>query len=1663
MGSGTSKPLKRGHVKNKPIFHRISSPHSLIKSRYDVVVIGSGYGASIAASRCARADQSVCVLERGKEWLPGDFPETFKKASEHAQINFGGKGRKLGQPSDLYELIITDDLTVVQGCGLGGGSLVNANVGLDAEPGVFQDPVWPKELRDDVDQLLRIDRQHFVDMIKPTPYPDNYPPLHKLDRMKDGLSKFDIEDLDKVLYKTPLYVTFKDMPLNHVGIPQPKCTACGNCCAGCNVGAKNTLNFNYLPDAKAHGAEIFVEVEVVSILKSHNSTDWIVSYKRQVPGSFDLNEQFVRATYVILGAGALGSTKILQRSKERGLDVSDEIGKRFSTNGDAVGFSYNGDREANSLGVETRQMASVQPPGPTIVSAMDFRKVNNDNFEKNIIIEDGTPASSLSELYAFGVSFAAKVTGEDKFPSNEWLEKAFQELQGKGINNTLSLLCMSHDSASGVISFDNKIDDIDITWDRVGYESNFKTIDQTLQKIVHGLGGTYVRNPFWSETLGKSVVSVHPLGGCPMGDSGRTGVVNHAGQVFDGNTDELLEGLYVVDGSIIPRSVGVNPTLTISCLAERCMRLLVEKEEWKIDYDSFKPLGRFASDKGKPGIRFTEKMVGTFWLAQKNKTEGVHCEFTVTVQSSDVEHMLKYDPVHSAKMTGTLTCALLSNTPMTINEGHFQLLNQSTEHIDTKELLYKMILTGFRGKIFSFHGIKYVKSDSFGETGLKDTTVLFVTVYQGKAFSGKPVGYGKLFVTLPNFLRQLSNIEITNTTSRYERLKWTANLYAFFLGGLWEIYSPVTAKKRHFDLHAPPRLKRPLRLNGKLPEVFKCITKDKYELRLTRFQGGKKGPVVVFHGVGMNSGIFRLDTIETNFVEFLVAHRYDVWLVDWRTSCDLEWTVYEDYTLDDCAAYDFPAAIDKVLEITKQTTVQVVAHCGGSLVCFASLLTGALEGKIRSLISSQVAANPIPTQANKLKAGIYIPGTIEALGVDGITVDTDDFVSLSERLFNKFTEGVNKALLPYDELCDNPVCHRATFIYGLQWEHENLNPLTHDYLHELFGHLTTKVAKQLTLTMRQQKLVSATGEDIYLPDLEKKDRARSKTYNQHMQRLNIPVCFIVGEKNSCYLPESTHRTFNLVKEAHPAQEYTWIQIPGYGHLDCIIGKAAVHDVYPCILKALDTHAQDNTPLDEIAFDGVKKAVSSLKSKVCQTDGPKADPMTIPTLPAEMEESYLNDDASDDEELPYPAAASDVMNPVEVKSIWDSMDQITPLQAWQMWPSKSTRKSRVKNEPSYHPPKGTDIEKVEVREMQNPSDPAKNIIVSMSDLHLDSYWSKNMHERLSTFLKKLGSVAEVSIHTLILLGDVLEMWLDPITLTPPTLQEKIANWKKNETCSLFFSIVRKMAEEDGVKVFYVRGNHDHEITAGAVEELMGNKVEFIEGTLIYVINSDDGQQYRIRFAHGHDWDLFNTYALTEPNDPLGGRPVGYYVSRAVATAKTVMTETEEVLRDVTKALMQMVDGRLGSAVVQMLAKGPLQKRFTETMIERGVGRDVNKNECILLQEGKWIKMENFLKYRYFKRAIDKFGSSYTFSLLKGAVGNYDDFLSQCGEDVVVFGHTHIWRGHSIKSRIGKSIYVNTGSWIDHAHEFSYARITPPRKSVPGCVQVRRDLLDPDGIV
>lgn len=138
-----------------------------------------------------------------------------------------------------------------------------------------------------------------------------------------------------------------------------------------------------------------------------------------------------------------------------------------------------------------------------------------------------------------------------------------------------------------------------------------------------------------------------------------------------------------------------------------------------------------------------------------------------------------------------------------------------------------------------------------------------------------------------------------------------------------------------------------------------------------------------------------------------------------------------------------------------------------------------------------------------------------------------------------------------------------------------------------------------------------------------------------------------------------------------------------------------------------------------------------------------------------------------------------------------------------------------------------------------------------------------------------------------------MWLELVIFLFFIFKECIVKWKLNVICDFFFKVVCKMVEEDGVKVFYVRGNYDYEMMVGVVVQFMGKEVEFVEGILIYVINSDDGQQYRIWFVYGYDWDFFNIYFLIDLNDFLGGRFIGYYVIRVVVIIEVVMIEIEEV--------------------------------------------------------------------------------------------------------------------------------------------------------------------------
>src|SRR5262249_20316934 len=174
---------------------RLSSPIAHIKASYDVVVVGSGYGGAVAASRLASARTrhgnrrlSVCILERGREYQPGDYPDTPAKVFAETQVDM--PGRHYRSRAALYDFRVNDEINVFLGCGLGGTSLINANVSLWPEAGVFEDPRWPAKLRRDAVEGLLDGYGHAIRMLHPTSYPG--PPaatrLLKLEALRDSAS-----------------------------------------------------------------------------------------------------------------------------------------------------------------------------------------------------------------------------------------------------------------------------------------------------------------------------------------------------------------------------------------------------------------------------------------------------------------------------------------------------------------------------------------------------------------------------------------------------------------------------------------------------------------------------------------------------------------------------------------------------------------------------------------------------------------------------------------------------------------------------------------------------------------------------------------------------------------------------------------------------------------------------------------------------------------------------------------------------------------------------------------------------------------------------------------------------------------------------------------------------------------------------------------------------------------------------------------------------------------------------------------------------------------------------------------------------------------------------------------------------------------------------------
>jgi cholesterol oxidase len=533
---------------------RLARPLDSLKPRYDTIVIGSGYGGSVAATRLARGGKSVAVLERGREFVTGEFPSRFPDLRKEMRVT--GRSFSSGSETALYDVRLGEDMHVLVGCGLGGGSLVNAGVALRPDSRVFSDDAWPGQIVQDglLDQGFAEARR----WLRPA-RSARAPELAKFQALKaGGAAAFGVEPI-----VPEVVVSFEDT-INPAGIAQPACTLCGDCCAGCNVGAKNTMALTYLPYAASHGAEIFTHLKVQHVAQDKDGS-WIVHAGRldTATPKGGASNIALHADIVVIAAGTLGSTEILLRSRANGLALSDRLGQRFSANGDIIAFGYGATAPINAIGVGHPPKITDFPIGASVSGQIELD--DDDDLANEIRIQEGAMPSALAPILPVMFLPNGRLLGALQSLVSGVYKGPFAHLQ--------TFFAVSHDSASGRFRLED--DRLALSWPGAANEPVYRRLDAALGALVAKAGGRYVKNPLAGTVMGHQPATAHPLGGCAMGRTRNDGVVNHKAQVFKGapsaGDNDVHDGLYVIDGSIIPRSLGVNPLLTITALAERAL------------------------------------------------------------------------------------------------------------------------------------------------------------------------------------------------------------------------------------------------------------------------------------------------------------------------------------------------------------------------------------------------------------------------------------------------------------------------------------------------------------------------------------------------------------------------------------------------------------------------------------------------------------------------------------------------------------------------------------------------------------------------------------------------------------------------------------------------------------------------------------------------------------------------------------------------------------------------------------------------------------------------------------------------------------------------------------------------------------------------------------
>jgi cholesterol oxidase len=518
---------------------------------YDAIVVGSGFGGAVTACRLAESGARVLVLERGRRWTPDTYPRNVTDP-------WFFDDRRPERCNGWLDLRFFKGMMVAQGAGVGGGSLSYASVVMAADDERFESG-WPEEVTAGA-LAPYYDRARRMLDAQTLPQGQETDRAAILRRAAERLGY--AERYERV----PLAVTFDpdytyDRPdpidskharhfTNAQGVKQATCVHLGNCHIGCDVKAKNTLDFNYLAAAEKKGAEVrpLHTVRLVEPAGGGYKVNWqCVEDGGLTPGS-------ATADKVVLAAGSLGTTELLLRCRDQHgtlPNVSGRLGESWSPNANFMTPAFYPESVKVNQGI-----------GPLIASGLNFMDGEIDG-QRFYVEDDGFPNVLLNAL-------SARLGGT-------WFARLFSDRLQRGLDEmnpadrVMLWLGEGVDAGDGRLRLGRPLlapwrKSLKLDWNVKESRAVFDAIVETHKRLSEVEGGRAKIPPFWRWF--KWLTSVHPLGGCAMADSAADGVVDHRGEVFG------HPGLYVADGAVIPRPIGRNPALTIAALAERSATMM---------------------------------------------------------------------------------------------------------------------------------------------------------------------------------------------------------------------------------------------------------------------------------------------------------------------------------------------------------------------------------------------------------------------------------------------------------------------------------------------------------------------------------------------------------------------------------------------------------------------------------------------------------------------------------------------------------------------------------------------------------------------------------------------------------------------------------------------------------------------------------------------------------------------------------------------------------------------------------------------------------------------------------------------------------------------------------------------------------------------------------